>query len=176
MSRASVVRATSIRVGVAGALVAGGVVGMAAASSASIYCDPGTSYRITSYSKSFRPAANTYVKDGRGGTMTVSVEEASTLSGTFGTKVESEVGAIFAKIKAEVNAEVTKSKTVTTGHHYSHKIPRGMFGNVEFGSWGTSANWQQVSTYSNCGQDVRKSGTAKLPGKGFGWLYWSTKN
>lgn len=162
------------RVGLIAGISASGMVGLPSSAGAADYCDPGLSYRVASHSASFRPAKNSSFKDGPGGTMRVSVTTASTLSGTFGTTVESEINAIFTSVKAQVNASVTKSRTVTVGHEYSQKITRGKYGHMQYGSWGTVANWEQIFTFSNCAQRVEKRGTAKLPGKELGWKYSET--
>lgn len=137
--------------------------GAAASPSASPYCEPWRGIVLLNWEPQHIWDKNTSFKDGPGGTIVGSVTEASTLSGTFGAKGETTIGAIFAKVKVEVSGSVTKSRTITKGHSYSHLVSPGKYGHMRYGSWGWNVSWAERRAYSNCAEETLAQGVAKIP-------------
>jgi hypothetical protein len=137
-------------------------------------CAPYEFYSIPSYSSYQLPAAGTYFKDGPGGTMTASVTTASTISATGSVTAGATISGIVAQAKVEVTASITKSKSVTVGHTYSHDISAGKYGNLQYGSWGYKVNWRFSERTESCTNRLLSSGTAKVPTTAVGWRYWET--
>jgi hypothetical protein len=156
----------------AGLLVAGtsGVAHAACVSDRGWYVD------ITSSSSYHMAAAGTSFKDGPGGTITGSVEKATTISATMTASSEVTISDIVSSVKAQVSASATRSDSVTVGHTYSHSIPSNMYGHIVYGSWGYNVGWQHVFDNGNCTYKYGDSGTAKVPSNEVGWRYWSTSS
>lgn len=143
------------------------------------YCDgPQTWIEITSKKNYHVPSwwNGTSYKDGPGGSMTVSVTKAGTLSMEVSAGAESEASAVLAKAKVSVSVKVVGSVTITTGHTYSHEISSHKYGHLQYGSWGYKITWKKLRRKGNgCGSPTLvKSGTATLPTKETGWKYWET--
>lgn len=131
---------------------------------------------ITSH-KSYRlPAAGAYFKDGPGGTMTVSVTKATTITYSLSTSLEISASYLFAAAKASVSGSITKSVAVTKGHTYSHDITSKKYGNMQYGSNGYKVGWKSTRTNPNCTSTTLATGTAKLPASSVGWHYWETNS
>lgn len=175
-------RSTSHRVrkvghGVLGlTLISGGVVGLSTAAQAEPHCLEGTRYEIQNPKSIFMWDGETYFRDGPGGTLHGSVTKASTIAGTFGTKVETEINAIVTKVKVEVSASVTKAVTTTVGHVYDHTIKDGMYGEVKYGTWGFRVQWRKLRMFSDCSYKVLAANRADVPTKAVGFKYRETKN
>jgi hypothetical protein len=138
-------------------------------------CPPDVSVSITSKTSYLIPASSSTFKDGPGGTISVSVTKASTISATLSSSAEVSTNEIIAAGKVSVSASVTGSVTVTVGHTYSHNITSNKYGNAQYGSWGYKVNWQKTRDNGNCkGVTVLATGTAKLPTSSLGWKYWET--
>ncbi|MEV0907683.1 hypothetical protein [Streptomyces hokutonensis] len=131
---------------------------------------------ITSHSHYRLPAKGQYYKDGPGGTMSVHVTKASTISYSLSTSLEVSASYLFASAKASVGGSITKSVAVTTGHTYTHNISAHKFGNMQYGSNGFKLGWESNRTNPNCTTTVLKKGTAKFPVTSVGWYYWETKS
>lgn len=154
-------------------LLVAGTTGVANAQCAS---DRGWYVDITSSSSYHLPAAGTYFKDGPGGTMTVSVQSSTTVSASMTATSEVSISDIVSSVKAQVSASAEKSQTITVGHTYSHSIPSGSYGNLQYGSWGYYVHWQHVFDNGNCTYSYGASGTAKVPTTAVGWKYWTTSS
>ncbi|MDT5041209.1 MAG: hypothetical protein QOE51_2194 [Actinoplanes sp.] len=140
-------------------------------------CPPDTSVSITSQYSYLIPASSSTFKDGPGGTITVSVTQASTISATLSSSLEVSTNEIIAAGKVSVSASVTGSVTVTVGHTYSHNISANKYGNAQYGSWGYHVNWEKTRDNGNCkGVTVLATGTATLPTSSLGWKYWETSS
>jgi hypothetical protein len=140
-------------------------------------CSVSYDWGIDSQTSHFMGAAGASFKDGPGGSMTVSVNTASTLSGTVTGTTESQIGFILAKAKLTVSASVTKSVTITKGHQYSHNVSSNKYGHLQYGSWGYSIKWTEyINNGPACLSHVYKRGTATLPVKEVGWRYWETSS
>ncbi|WLW54850.1 hypothetical protein [Streptomyces sp. YU58] len=142
---------------------------------------PSTTYTITSKKNYFVKSwwNGTHLKDGPGGTMSLSVTKSGTLSATASASTDVSVKAIVAKAKVTVSASVTTSVTVTVGHQFTHDITKGKYGNAQYGSWGYKVGFTKKKTsyngYGYCSVHTTK-GTAVLPTSSTGWKYWETKS
>jgi hypothetical protein len=154
-------------------LLVAGTSGVAHAACAS---DRGWYSQINSHTSYQLPAAGTHFKDGPGGTVTASVTKSSTVSASMTASTEVSISDIISSVKATVSASAEKSQTITVGHQYSHSIPSGSYGNLQYGSWGYNVNWQAVFDNGNCTYRYGDSGTAKVPTDAVGWKYWSTSS
>ncbi|MEV5525829.1 hypothetical protein [Streptomyces prunicolor] len=142
---------------------------------------PSTTWKIDSKQGYFIKSwwNGTHLKDGPGGTITVSVTKAGTLSATISGSSEASIKALVAKAKVQINVSVSASVTVTVGHQYSHEITKGKYGNVQYGSSGYKVHWTKKQTsyngYGYCSTHT-SHGTAVLPTTTTGWKYWETKS
>ncbi|MFJ5548669.1 hypothetical protein [Streptomyces sp. NPDC093225] len=118
----------------------------------------------------------TSFKDGPGGTMLVSVHTAGKLKveGTLG--FETEVSGVVAAAKAKVDATLGVEASITVGHQYNRAIPEGMYGHVQYGSWGRKITWKKwESTPDRCGKRVTRTGVFNVPDwDELGWKFWKT--
>jgi hypothetical protein len=153
------------------------VVGGATTMSAQARCqDPYVSYNVRLIRGIHRPFPDLpRFKDGPGGTISGSVSRTDSLAATFGVATSAEADGIFAKAKVEINASVTRSVSATIGHHYTHKIRRGHYGHLAYGSWAKLVGWRKVQHTWDCKTNVLKRGKARLPTRSVGWHYWATK-
>jgi hypothetical protein len=78
-------------------------------------------------------------------------------------------------VKVQVSASAEKSQSITVGHQYSHSIPSGYYGHLQYGSWGYYVHWEYWYDNGNCTATFKDAGTAKVPTDAVGWKYWSTK-
>ncbi|MFG2968370.1 MULTISPECIES: hypothetical protein [unclassified Streptomyces] len=151
-----------------------------AATAKSTKC-PSTTYTIDSKKNYFIKSwwNGTHLKDGPGGTITVSVTKSGTLSATASASTDVSVKAIVAKAKVSVSASVTASVSVTVGHQFSHDITKGKYGNAQYGSWGYKVAFTKKKVsyngYGYCSTHT-SHGTAILPTTATGWKYWETKS
>ncbi|MFJ9631220.1 hypothetical protein ACIQPR_37680 [Streptomyces sp. NPDC091280] len=131
---------------------------------------------ITSRTPYRLPASGQYFKDGPGGTMSVSVTKASTISYSVSGSLEVSASYLFASAKASIGSTYAKSVAVTTGHTYTHNITAHKYGNMQYGSNGFKLGWESNKTNPNCTNTVLSTGTAKFPVTSVGWRYWETKS
>lgn len=131
-------------------------------------------YDITSSSSKHIPAPGTHYKDGPGGNMTVSVTRSSTLSTTASVTAGATVGGIVAQAKVEVSAQATKSNGITIGHTYSHKVPKGRYGHLQYGSWGHKVSWRYGKITPSCTSRQLATGSASVVNQSEGWRWWHT--
>ncbi|MET7827723.1 hypothetical protein ACGFSG_23465 [Streptomyces sp. NPDC048512] len=120
----------------------------------------------------------TKFKDGPGGTMTVSVTKAGTLSAEVTGTVSAEANFVIAAAKSSISYKIGASVTITTGHTYSHNIPHNKYGHLQYGAWGYKVSWEKYRRKGNgCGGGTLiDSGTATLPTKETGWKYSETSS
>ncbi|MEU9157163.1 hypothetical protein AB0D59_43130 [Streptomyces sp. NPDC048417] len=141
---------------------------------------PSTWYSITSKKAYHVPSwwNGTKYKDGPGGTMKVSVTKGGTISLEISGSGEWSAGAILAKAKTTISVKVAGSVTITTGHEYSHEIPRNKYGHLQYGSWGYKITWKKYrSGGRSCDTRVELAhGNATLPTTETGWKYWETSS
>jgi hypothetical protein len=144
-------------------------------------CDrPETWYTITSKRAYHVPAwwNGTKYKDGPGGTMSVSVTKAGTITGEFSGSGEWSAGAILAKAKTTISLKIAATATITVGHSYSHDITRNKYGHLQYGSWGYKLTWKKwrSNSGSSCNTVEIGHGKATLPTSETGWKYWETSS
>ncbi|WP_206318191.1 hypothetical protein [Actinacidiphila epipremni] len=140
-------------------------------------CSVSYDYVIDSKANYFVPAAwnGTHLKDGPGGSMSVSVTKAGTLSLSATGTAEFSTSALFAKAKVSVSSTVATSVSVTVGHTYSHTITAGKYGNAQYGSWGYKITWSEyINNGPACLSHLYATGSATLPTDSTGWKYWET--
>jgi hypothetical protein len=148
-----------------------------AASPASAACSPEKDYSITKKTSYHLPAPGTHFKDGPGGTITASVTKATTVSASATVSAGASVKGIVAEAKIEVSGTVTRSKTITIGHTYTHNISKKKYGHLQYGSWGYQLSWKYERQNGNCTFTTLASGTnAKVPTSVIGWKYWQTSS
>lgn len=165
----------AVRIAISGATVITSLVAVTPAAQARLDCGSwGLYYVITSSKGVHLPFPGTHKKDGRGGKITVSVSKASTVTSQWGTTVEAEIGALFAKVKSEVNHSSVRSTTSTVGHSYSHRVSPNRYGNVAYGAWANRVSWQAIYRWSNCSEELQSSGVATVVTEAHGFRYWET--
>ena len=132
-------------------------------------------YDITSATSIHMPAAGTSYKDGPGGTITVAVQRASTISATASVSSGAATGGIVQAARTEVSNAAATSNQITVGHSYSRTITSNRYGNVVYGAWGYQVNWRYGVINADCTSTQLTSGTgAKVPTTQEGWRYWET--
>ena len=149
-------------------------------------CDPGWMYDITSHpapqisTGSSGQAVET--KTNYNGTSTTAkMTVTSTVSTTVSEYVSGSISvssgrvtAMFAKVKATINAGITKTRTDSSGNAMSFNVPAHSYGNGRYGSWrewvvGTSYYLSDHCTESN----VMAGVTYKVPINAAGWCVWT---
>jgi hypothetical protein len=138
-------------------------------------CPPDTNVSITGHSSYFLGSGPVY-KDGKGGTIQVSVTRATTVTASLSSTAEVSVSDIVASAKLSVSASITSAVAVTVGHTYTHPISSTKYGNAQYGSWGYRVNWEKTRDNGNCTTTVLATGTATLPISSVGWRYWETSS
>jgi hypothetical protein len=151
------------------------IVGTGTAVAAPRSCPPDVGVGITAHHSHFLGSANKF-KDGKGGTISVSVTKAGTLSASISAGAEVSVSDVIASAKVSVSSTITKSVAVTVGHTYSHNISSNKYGHAWYGTWGYSVDWEKTRDRANCTTEVLDRGTAILPIKEVGWRYWETSS
>jgi hypothetical protein len=107
--------------------------------------------------------------------MTVTVQQASTVSASATVTAGASVSGIIAEAKIEVSASIGMSNTITVGHSYTHSIASGKYGNMQYGAWGYRLSWKFWNDRPQCDTVLLASGTNALaPTGGEGWRYWET--
>lgn len=139
-----------------------------------MWCESVSGYQIVSVKGIHVPFPGLRYKDGKGGTISVEVTKTASVSSQWGTTVEAEIGALFAKVKSNVSYSSVRETSSTIGHTYSRAIAKGKYGNVRYGAWANKVHWREVTTYSNCDQKVLKEGVAKVATEAHGFYYWET--
>jgi hypothetical protein len=133
-------------------------------------------YTITSSQAYRKVAPGTTFKDGPGGTMTVTVQTASTLSTSVSASFSVSTSMLVAEANAELGTSLVTSKSVTVGHTYSREITSGKYGNVNYGSDGRKLWFSKYRMNANCTSTLIGSGTATAPSNSVGWKYWETSS
>jgi hypothetical protein len=132
-------------------------------------------YGLTSKPSHIKFADIPTFKNGPGGVLSVTKDYSSSASYQVTAGAESEVGAVLAKAKVSISASLTKTNSSTVTNNFTHKIPRGKFGNVQYVSWGRTISWTKyIYNTSTCRKSVIGQGTIKFPANKEGWRYWST--
>ncbi|MGQ0467114.1 MAG: hypothetical protein ACT4QG_17580 [Sporichthyaceae bacterium] len=170
------VRPTLARIAISSAVLVGSLAVIAPAAQAGIACDYVSSYHIVSNKGIHMPFPGLHYKDGKGGTISVEVAKSASVASQWGTTVEAEIGALFAKVKSNVSYSSVRETSSTIGHTYSRTISKGKYGNVRYGAWANEVHWREVVTYRNCNQRVLKEGVARVATEAHGFKYWETKS
>lgn len=122
------------------------------------------------------PASGAYYKDGPGGTMTVSVTKATAIKRSITGTLDVTENFFFGSAKQQISSTLEEQVTITTGHTYSHTITANKYGNMQYGSNGYKANWEETREEPNCTSTTIESGTAVWPASSVGWKYWETSS
>lgn len=143
------------------------------------HCPYGVTTEVDSSQYVFFWDGKTYYHDGPGGEMVVSVKETTSIKASI--SAQSVVGVsiglddLVGDAKTTVSGKVTVKDKTTKGNKYEHKIPRGKFGNMEYGSWGYKVTWSVWRTTDVCKVTEIGHGAGTVPTKAVGWYYWSTR-
>lgn len=156
--------------------VAGSGTAQSATQSAAMSCDWSYHWEFSKIRGVHKKAPGNTFKDGPGGTMTVRVERASTVQHSVSATVGAEAGPPFAKVRGEISAGAVKSKSVTRGHEYTHKVPAGKYGHLAYGSWSKRFNYRKIGMAPYCPKVVHARGTATYPTNSVGWKFHSTRH
>ncbi|GAA1013660.1 hypothetical protein Aple_088110 [Acrocarpospora pleiomorpha] len=65
---------------------------------------------------------------------------------------------------------------IFTGHEYTRKISKGMYGNTWYRVFGYRIGWSAWSVLGTCRHVKIASGIANVPARMEGWHYWETKH
>ncbi|MEO3853576.1 hypothetical protein [Acrocarpospora sp. B8E8] len=65
---------------------------------------------------------------------------------------------------------------IFTGHEYTRKISKGMYGNTWYRVFGYRIGWSAWSVLGTCRHVKIASGIANVPARMEGWRYWETKH
>src|SRR4051794_10650428 len=89
------------------------VAGTSGVANAACVSDRGWYVDVTSSSSYHLPAPGTYFKDGPGGTMTVSVQNSTSVSASMSYSTEVSVSDIVSSVKVQISASAERSQTIT---------------------------------------------------------------
>ncbi|MFZ5847399.1 MAG: hypothetical protein ACOYX5_08470 [Actinomycetota bacterium] len=112
---------------------------------------------------------------GPGGEITVTTRKSDSTTGTFGVATEAEIKGIIASAKVQVSASVARTVTAEIGVTYHHKISKGMYGHMAYGTFAKKVAWKKLLHTATCDIEVVKSGKAVIPTRKLGVRYWETK-
>lgn len=170
------VRPAIARIAISGTVLTASLAAITPAAHAGRDCDHGWHYEFVSVKDVHLPFPGLHYKDGKGGTISVEVTKSSSVSSQWGTTVEAEIGALFAKVKSNVTYSAVRETTSGIGHTYSKKISSKKYGHVRYGSWAKEVSWRGVYRWSNCREEVRESGVATVATDSHGFDYWETNS
>ena len=118
----------------------------------------------------------TWFKDGPGGTVTASVHRTSTMSASISAGAEISINELIADSKVSISASVTRTVSTTTGHTYTHSIPSGKYGNLQYGTWAYHVTWSKWRQNGNCTVTELAAGYGTVPTVAVGWKYFTTSS
>jgi hypothetical protein len=147
---------------------------VASSNTAHAVCDYSWSWEFFKIHGVHKPFPGNKFKDGPGGQMTVRVEKSSTVERSVSATLGVSGGPPLVAIKAEVTAGARSQKTATLGHEYSHKVSRGKFGHLSYGSWAKHFRYRKIGRAPFCPNQVVARGAATYPTRFVGWRYWET--
>jgi hypothetical protein len=165
---------------VASTLLVGSMVALPAAigtSTASARCqDPYVTYStwlIRTMHRKF-PDYPVWV-NGPGGSMSVTTRKTDTRTGTFGVATDVEIKGIIASAKVHVSSTIARTVSAEVGVTYTHKISRGYYGHMAYGTFAKKVGWKKVLHTSLCTKEVLKRGKAVIPTHSLGIRFWQTR-
>lgn len=130
----------------------------ATSASAAPYCDPYTSYAVTSNTANDMAVYDRYsVINSTGSTINGSfrADNGGTVTAKASISLSAEASAaVFAKVSATVNTEISKSMTASTGVTASSPVKPHSTLKGDYGILQERVNMKRVVTYSNCGQST----------------------
>ncbi|MBO2454428.1 hypothetical protein J4573_45585 [Actinomadura barringtoniae] len=134
----------------------------------------------TYYTVKSKKAVNYWVPgtnfvDGKGGEVTGKVDKSWTKSATLEAGAEASIGALWLTVKGHVSKSATKSNTVTVGHWYSHKIPKGKYGHLRYRVVGYKVLFWKMQETRKCKEKLLDAFYGNIPTEKEGWEYWSSK-
>lgn len=149
---------------------------VAPTTTSSAACPSDIRYALSSSNVRMPYRGMTVFKDGPGGSVTVTRSQTGSISYTVTAGAEAEVNTVFAKAKVSVSASLTKSDSTTTSHGYTHSIPRGKYGHLQYVNWGKRVVWKKMRDRPDCTTEVIGRGVIKFPTGQEGWYFWSTSS
>jgi hypothetical protein len=151
---------------VLGALVSASGITGGSAQALGVGCPVEYYYKYTNVTNSFRPAAGVNpVWGGPGVVIGITMSQGKTITGTVGGSVSTEVSAIVAGAKVDVNGSISLSKTTTVIYSGS-KVINATWKNGGFlhvGGVSKAMTWAYANTTPTCGERIVRTGTANLP-------------
>jgi hypothetical protein len=98
-------------------------------------------------------------------TLTVTITNGQTVTGTVGGSAGFDLDAIVAGANASVNGSISYSKTSSVTKSYQWKVTGGAEGTLYVGAQDKKMDWQYGYVNSGCKYVEAQHGTAKLPYK-----------
>src|SRR6185437_5657438 len=134
-------------------------------------CPAETWSQIDSHSNTFVTAPGESWTGGPGGNLSVTTNRSTTLETTISASATISLDELVADASATVSASATKSDTTSINVTYSHEIPSGTYGTINYCSYAFYVHWSQWRQNGNCTSTELASGTGKvLAGVGFQYV------
>ncbi|WP_283135845.1 hypothetical protein [Rhizohabitans arisaemae] len=155
-------------------------------------CFARTFFKIDSLApRNFNVPRTRYV-DGPGGSMTVSVTREHEVRAFMEHEYEKQVDVsetthefkndlnisdeeLVRHFRKQLTPHLELRHMVFTGHEYTHRIRKGMYGNMWYRVRGYRIGWSAWSVLGTCRQVKIISGIANIPSRLEGWVYWETR-
>ena len=154
----------AVGLGLAAALAIGGASVVSAPTASAAICETGSTPTAKVLTKTSTYVGNTgnRVYGQSGGTITISVGESWTTTGSLTVTGTAGAGVVFASVSVAVGISVSYSRQTTTSSSYSWKVPSSQStGWVERGNYGWKGQYEQYYFKSPCTRVVTGSGSYK---------------
>ncbi|WP_344113517.1 hypothetical protein [Kribbella alba] len=158
------------------AVAASAVVVTGGGQTASAGCEFYVYYELKATSVAMRWPSIPIFTNGKGGTLSVSKQTNKAVSYGVVAGAESEVGAVLAKAKVSISANLTKTNSSTVINGFSHTIRPAYYGHVKYVSDGKRVSWVKKRQNGNCTYTTIGSGVINFPSISEGWDYWESKS
>lgn len=115
----------------------------------------------------------TWFRSGPGGEVVGFVSKTTQINSEISKGASISIDALVEDSQVTISESVTKIVSTTKGNEEIHRVPRGKYGNIEYGAWGYQVKWSKWQVYSNCTEKELAHGTGMVPTVATGWHYWT---
>lgn len=104
--------------------------------------------------------------------MTMTNQVGGSVSTSFSGEAEGGFDVLVASAKAKIGVSVNITTNWSNGMSITFEVPKGKYGNAQYGSWGKTITWSQWKQHENCTVEQIHSGTGKVARKAKGFNTW----
>lgn len=115
----------------------------------------------------------TWFRSGPGGEVVGIVSKTSQINSEISVGASISIDALVEDSQVTISKSVTKIVSTTKGNEEIHTVPKGKYGNIEYGAWGYQVKWSKWQVYNNCTDKKIGHGTGMVPTVATGWYYWT---